>query len=137
MIRDCVILLSGSRDLTLAISDLLSATHTVFTILLDQQGKQYDFRQEERSYILRGKVLIIDIPSIQNYSPLLLSYLKTINPKAPLILLHHYTSQVYANAFLRMGASAYLPTNFHPEKLLEAIDLVQEGQQYISLRNTE
>lgn len=133
MSRDNIMILAGNEQINAAVGDLLSATHHVETILVGQNETSYNFSPVQIDKIRSSKIIIVNIPSIANYSPLLLSYLKTLNKTVHVILLHNYTQKAYAHAFIKMGASAYLPVNFHQEVLLEAIERVMEGERFIGV----
>ncbi len=130
--RPNVSVISGESELVRVVADLLSATHRTESIVIDNDDHSYDFTTEQLSILRRADVFIINIPSIRHYSPLLISYLRSLNKIAPMIFLHFYTQKKYAEAFLKMGAAAYLNVNFHTTELLEAIEQVSTGEKYIA-----
>lgn len=123
-----IILLTGKGNIANAIIDLLSSSFQVNQ--MDYTGVDIAaFIQSEKNSLNEVDVIILDLSPIIGYSEQMLSQLKEF--KAPIVVLHLYNQKVFADAFLRMGASAYLPVNFYSEDLLTAIDVVKTDETFI------
>lgn len=77
-------------------------------------------------------VVLLDI-SLPDRSGLdVLQELKAIRPKLPVLILSIFSEDQYAERSLRSGASAYLSKASIPQKLVDVIRLVAQGETYLS-----
>ncbi|MDP4282375.1 MAG: response regulator transcription factor [Bacteroidota bacterium] len=80
---------------------------------------------------LNPSVIILDI-SMPGYSGLyILSQLKSLYPKLPVLMLSALSEQIYASQSLKAGASGFVNKESVPEELVKAIRKVSGGELYI------
>lgn len=124
-----VVLLTGKGNIANAIIDLLPPVFLT---------KQIDFPSEdsnaviqhEKGTLISADVIILNLSPIVGYGEQMLSLLKELT--VPVIVLHLYNQKVFADAFIKMGANAYLPVNFYSEDLLSAIDAIKRNDTFIA-----
>jgi DNA-binding NarL/FixJ family response regulator len=88
--------------------------------------------QLENDRFPHANVIILNLSEISSESELLLSNLNSTYNDVPVIVLHLYHQKIFADAFLKMGAKAYLSINFHTEDLLSAIESVISKKTFIA-----
>ena len=83
------------------------------------------------------EIVILDI-SMPGKSGLdILSDLKRIRPKLPVLFLSMYPEEQYARRALKAGASGYLTKESVPEELKKAVQRVLSGGRYVSVTLAE
>lgn len=76
-------------------------------------------------------MIILDLSEASGDSESFLSDLKTAYIDISVIVLHLYHQKTFADAFLKMRASAYLPVHFHTEDLFPAIEHVLSNKAFV------
>ena len=118
-----ILILAGDANALTDLRDHLPNPIRLQHLIIDAQNRRYDFGPHERSLITKAQAIVIHTASIPDYSPLLLSYMKTLNKRVPLILLQRCTNEASQRALKKMGVNACLPLDVDPEQLLEVIAL--------------
>jgi len=77
-------------------------------------------------------VVLLDISLPDRDGLNVLSELKTIRPNLPVLVLSIFPEEQYAERALKSGAAAYLSKGSIPQKLVEVIRLLANGETYIS-----
>lgn len=129
MLTTQVVLLSDQGKIADAIADLLPS--------------KFEVRRLDPSIFLSDQVLSLLVNDLQNAdvtilnlskieldSTQLISKLQSFD--IPIIVLHLYHQRTFAEAFLKMGAHAYLPINFYSEDLIHAIESVLKKDVFIA-----
>lgn len=127
-----IILLSGKGIITNAIVDLLPASYQVQQIYFSDDGIFQVIQQEEPS-LAKADVIILNLSEMNTNVEDTVSVLNQLHKQTPIIVLHLYHEKTFADAFLKMGASAYLPVNFNPEELLNIIENVLKKKSDYSI----
>lgn len=120
-----VVLLSEKGRIADAIADLIPNSSEVrrLELIIDQlhvSGDDFD----------NTDAIILNLSSLEHNGTKVLKILLSLD--IPIIVLHLYHQKTFADAFLRMGASAYLPVNFYSEDLLVAINAVLKKKTFIA-----
>ncbi len=77
-------------------------------------------------------ICVLNLSSISANSDKFFKIIKQAIFPTPTLVLHHYAQKAFANAFIEMGAQAYLPVNFHKNEINYAIQQVLNGQVFVS-----
>ncbi len=128
-----IIILSGTGIITNAIVDSMSEQFEVQRIYLREE----DVRQTiilEKELLSKADIIILNLSEIITSNEELLRLIKKMT-LAPIIVLHLYQQKIFTNAFLKMGASAYLPVDFNTLNLLSTIeDLLENKPQKVNIK---
>jgi two-component system, NarL family, invasion response regulator UvrY len=82
-------------------------------------------------------IVLLDI-SLPGRSGLdLLTDIRKLKPKIPVLMLSIYPEEQYAMSAFRLGASGYLSKASAPDELIEAIIKVSNGERYLSTSMAE
>ena len=77
-------------------------------------------------------ICVLNLSSISSNSDAFFKVINQAISPTPTLVLHHYAQKAFANAFIEMGAQAYLPVNFHKNEINQAIEKVLDGQVFVS-----
>ena len=81
---------------------------------------------------LEVDVLLMDVEMPKKTGWDVLSELKTLKPKLPVIVLSIFPEEHYGPRFIKAGAAGYLNKASKPATLLDAIRKVHQGGRYVS-----
>ena len=126
-----VVLLSRAGKLSTAIADSLFDHLYVQQVCISSDTFLYTIRKGEELFS-KADVVILNLSETNGKAEETLSHFNILYPKLPVIVLHLYDQKTFAEAFLGMGAQAYLPVNFQTEDLLSAIEHVLRQKKFIA-----
>jgi len=129
-----VIIISGKGIITNAIVDSMPDQFDVQRIYFEEEEARKTITLE-KVLISKADIIILNLSETTSSNEHLLSLIKKLS-LAPIIVLHLYQQKTFTNAFLKMGASAYLPVNFNTPNLLSTIEnLLEDSPQKVNLFN--
>ena len=126
-----ILVLSDDRNINEAIADVLDNSYCIHNVPFSAPNIQNVFKMDE-SKVEDIDLILLNLSSITSDMANLLSKFNTFFQSCPIIVLHHFSQKVFADAFIEWGAKAYLPINFEAEELNTAVEEVQLNRVYIS-----
>jgi len=118
-----IVLLSGKGIITNAIVDLLPSNFDVTRLYFSDDDIQHIIKLEAQS-LSSADVIILNLSEMNVDGERAIKSLTQSYTNTPIIVLHLYQQQIFIDAFLKMGANAYLPVNFTSEELRLVIEKV-------------
>lgn len=82
-------------------------------------------------------VALVDIAMPGKNGMQLLQTLRFARPRMPVMMLSHYSEEVYGLRALQLGASGYLSKDVSAEELVKAVRKVASGGKYVSAAMTQ
>jgi DNA-binding NarL/FixJ family response regulator len=116
-----IVLLSNKSKVADAIIDLLPENCKVQHLLFSASQLLKDIKLETDIFKIPD-VFILNLSESSDNGELLISNLRVAHADVPIIVLHLYHQKKFAEAFIKMGADAYLSVNFSTEDLFNAIN---------------
>lgn len=127
-----ICLLSKSDKVTKAVIESLPDHYTINTVPIPDSDHDPEIVKEVYNSCKINDLVIINLSFVNRITKNLAKHLQKICVQNDTIIMHLYHQKIFAEAFLNMGAKAYLPINFKGEDLQVAIKEVLAKRNYIS-----
>jgi DNA-binding NarL/FixJ family response regulator len=131
MFKTKLILLSGPGSITETIIDLFPPKFEVKVFYWDGNNLQ-NLLTSVSSHIQETEICLLNLSHVSENSGDIFRNIYRDYSEKLFIVLHHYQQKAFAEAFIDMGASAYLPINFQSDELFKAISSVLNGKKFVS-----
>ena len=123
-----ITLLSSKGIIANAIVDLLPDAYGVQLIYFSDEEVS-TIIQQEADVLLKSDIIILNLSEMHVDAAASISLLKRLYKQSAVLVLHLYNQKTFADAFIKMGADAYLPVNFNQEELLSVIESVLKKKE--------